>query len=879
MLWLPQVRPEFRATARKKKDAERRVIHDACSKLDRMGLLHGNPAAAKPMARAPIGRSVAPGAPSGRPVAPVAAPTAPAAFDGSFRADPTGGAAAAVPPTPPVARGGGDARDGSDDRRSGGSDDRRSGARGGGSDRSDRGASKAAPREDAPQPRAKPKKAKPARQGSPANQALNKELRRMAEAGELLHALSRFIEAWGAVAKGGRVAAAKTKDLPERGTIIAMLTLCVKCCRPRKTRPILDAAKACNIFLTESELCNILIAIPSTSDPEDASEFLDKLNTLAKFQSPVAGALEYWSLRSHLILREFLDEALQCRSGTRSKLGYAQQVRGGAKGSEIVLMGVFDQSGAKLQPSDAINIVVDEGIGGVDAAGRPLNAVTCAVGIDGVVEAEVVRCLGSNEIIAKSLDKRGTPQLKKLAGIASSGGGKKGGRRVPDRRVKVQWLILRGANRMAFSRQLAALRDIVTRGGEATGGKKSGLAPHLALREVLLRSPDATVKVQAGATAAAKALHAMSTREICAMQVEGGRKEKEILDELVADKDVDSGRGSLGRHVYNPAEGLNPSQRQAVAAATARRLTLIQGPPGTGKTRCSIAILANWVKQMSATCKPNEKILATSGSNIAVDNLVEGLAAAGVHVLRLGRPESIRPEMTRHCLDYIVQSAPSSGGGGGGDGRDRADAHRRKMRALNDAKVICATCIGAGAGILDRYRFPYVLIDEATQSTEPQTVVPMCKGARQIVLVGDHCQLPPTVISEVAEDEGLAISLFSRLVELGVPPMLLDTQYRMHPKIAEFPSDTFYGGHLRSGIRAADRPAPVVYGDENAFRWPNDDSPVALIDVAGTEDRQGTSHTNQNEALTALDVIMSLLRTCRIEGVPVQCSSIGLVTP
>jgi superfamily I DNA and/or RNA helicase len=70
-----------------------------------------------------------------------------------------------------------------------------------------------------------------------------------------------------------------------------------------------------------------------------------------------------------------------------------------------------------------------------------------------------------------------------------------------------------------------------------------------------------------------------------------------------------------------------------------------------------------------------------------------------------------------------------------------------------------------------------------------------------------------------------------------------------------------------------------VYGDENAFRWPNDDSPVALIDVAGTEDRQGTSHTNQNEALTALDVIMSLLRTCRIEGVPVQCSSIGLVTP
>jgi hypothetical protein len=113
------------------------------------------------------------------------------------------------------------------------------------------------------------------------------------------------------------------------------------------------------------------------------------LNALAKFNSPVAGASDYWNLRSHLILREFLDEALGCRSGQRSKLGYAQQVRGGQKATEICLAGFFDSSGAKLQPSDAINIVVDEGIGGVDAAGRPLNEVTANVGIDGVVEAEV----------------------------------------------------------------------------------------------------------------------------------------------------------------------------------------------------------------------------------------------------------------------------------------------------------------------------------------------------------------------------------------------------------------------------------------------------------------------------------------------------------
>ena len=39
-------------------------------------------------------------------------------------------------------------------------------------------------------------------------------------------------------------------------------------------------------------------------------------------------------------------------------------------------------------------------------------------------------------------------------------------------------------------------------------------------------------------------------------------------------------------------------------------------------------------------------------------------------------------------------------------------------------------------------------------------------------------------------------------------PWLLDTQYRMHPAIAEFPNLLFYDGKLKSGITAADRPAP-----------------------------------------------------------------------
>ena len=44
----------------------------------------------------------------------------------------------------------------------------------------------------------------------------------------------------------------------------------------------------------------------------------------------------------------------------------------------------------------------------------------------------------------------------------------------------------------------------------------------------------------------------------------------------------------------------------------------------------------------------------------------------------------------------------------------------------------------------------------------------------------------------------------------GVTPMLLDTQYRMHPDIADLPSRLFYGGKLRSGVPPAERPPPRV---------------------------------------------------------------------
>ena len=229
------------------------------------------------------------------------------------------------------------------------------------------------------------------------------------------------------------------------------------------------------------------------------------------------------------------------------------------------------------------------------------------------------------------------------------------------------------------------------------------------------------------------------------------------------------------------------------------------------KTAVAIRIIQHWARLAASEVFPGQDpkpILATSDSNIAVDNLVEGCANVGLKVVRLGRPEAIRPELLRYCIDR-PQNDHSQGNEdsfGHGNGQNNyVSAYNRKLKALKGAQIICCTCIGSGADILDNMNFERVLVDEATQATEPAVLVPLTRLCRQLVLVGDHCQFPPTVLSTRAEEEGLGVPLFSRMVACGVPPFMLDTQYRMHPSIAMFPSDLFYGGKLLNGVSPPER--------------------------------------------------------------------------
>jgi len=123
--------------------------------------------------------------------------------------------------------------------------------------------------------------------------------------------------------------------------------------------------------------------------------------------------------------------------------------------------------------------------------------------------------------------------------------------------------------------------------------------------------------------------------------------------------------------------------------------------------------------------------------------------------------------------------------------------------------VICCTCVGAGDPRLSKFQFKSILIDESTQATEPECMVPVILGAKQLILVGDHCQLGPVVMCKKAARAGLSQSLFERLVVLGIRPIRLQVQYRMHPALSAFPSNIFYDGSLQNGVTA---------GMEKSFR-------------------------------------------------------------
>ena len=128
-----------------------------------------------------------------------------------------------------------------------------------------------------------------------------------------------------------------------------------------------------------------------------------------------------------------------------------------------------------------------------------------------------------------------------------------------------------------------------------------------------------------------------------------------------------------------------------------------------------------------------------------------------------------------------------------------------RAKLLEDAQIVFTTLNSSGQEFFARMSvgFSTVVIDEACQAVEAATLIPLQLAARRCILVGDPKQLPATVISTSDTAALYQRSLFERLMCEGHVVHVLDTQYRMHPCIRQFPSEYFYNGVLKDGPNVA----------------------------------------------------------------------------
>ncbi|KAK7023360.1 DNA-binding protein SMUBP-2 [Halocaridina rubra] len=349
---------------------------------------------------------------------------------------------------------------------------------------------------------------------------------------------------------------------------------------------------------------------------------------------------------------------------------------------------------------------------------------------------------------------------------------------------------------------------------------------------------------------------------------------------------------------------LDSSQREAVEFSIRRSdLAVIHGPPGTGKTTTLVETIRQHIKLKS-------KILACAPSNLAVDNLVERLSATGVRVVRIGHPARVTPLTLKHTLDALLHHCEESellkdirndiskeldklkktkDKGRRHAIRSEIKTYRKELQEreirltkhiLTSCDVILATLTSSGKDGPLRHLPPdhidLVVIDECSQAIEAACYQSILR-ATKLIIAGDHCQLPPTILSPEAASKGLELSLMERIIEQCGKDVvkMLTVQYRMNANIMNWASSALYDNKLVAHSSVADHllaQSEVVQATEDT------EHALVLIDTAGcdcwelnTPDEH--SKGNKNEAVIVSCHVKNLIAA----GVA-ECD-IAVITP
>ena len=391
-------------------------------------------------------------------------------------------------------------------------------------------------------------------------------------------------------------------------------------------------------------------------------------------------------------------------------------------------------------------------------------------------------------------------------------------------------------------------------------------------------------------------------------------------------------------------KNLDDRQKDAVRFALHQKpIFLIQGPPGTGKTTVIVEI----VHQILAANR-RARILVCSQTNTAVDNVLERLPDKLYGIIRKVRlvgkaaTDKISKRVKPFLYDKVLGkwakdvSTRSKQVAGLDQKPNTIMAHALEDRAnkqmninpaqknriqdvlkkwhaflldlenedcqirgyveggwlplktafLKSRNVIGSTCVHIASS---RYReifrdaYDCVLIDEASKATPAETMIPIVR-AKQVILIGDHKQLPPFVTSEKGvwkkiqgehgelEDQGIddlrrqfGVSLFEELVsefsrqkQLQSCQIMLNVQRRMSEQIGDLISKHFYEVGSNNKLNTPD---DKKYKQDKRLDLPfKQETSLIFIDTSGRKDCHDNGSARWRENQCNADVVTEILQ-------------------
>lgn len=336
-------------------------------------------------------------------------------------------------------------------------------------------------------------------------------------------------------------------------------------------------------------------------------------------------------------------------------------------------------------------------------------------------------------------------------------------------------------------------------------------------------------------------------------------------------------------------------QEIAVRMSLEQPITFVWGPPGTGKTQ-TLAEIA-W-----AHIDKGERVLMLSYSNVSVDGAILRVTSLKNDVfpgqlVRYGFPKDKRisehPYLSSYNLainnypDLLKRRTQLQAEKKRLEKNDpkliqvekELNEIRRELRAaesqcVRNAKFVATTVSKA---IVDKEirngSFDVVIFDEASMATIPQIAYAAKLARKNFVCMGDFRQLPPIVQS--SKESPLNADIFqycgiTQAVDQGSNHKwlcLLDTQYRMHPEIADFAGRSIYNGLLKSANGMTEKREKTVMAEPFAGRA------MEFVDLSGTMSTciksSDDSHANVLSAFVTFSLALKAAQT----------QEVGIITP